>query len=110
MRAADPVGAKLHGVITAWAKDLPAGQGYFTSELVAKATECIPHSADRMRPYLWDALFAVAGNKTGQLDVARLGLWLQANLNRIVGGHKLVVDRSDKSRPRWSLEDTQCGG
>jgi hypothetical protein len=76
MRAADPIGAKLHTVIAAWAADLTVGTGYLTSELVAEASECLPHSADRIRPALWDALFAVAGNKTGQVDVARLGLWL----------------------------------
>jgi putative DNA primase/helicase len=103
VRAADPVGAKLHGVITSWAKDLTVGEGYFTSELVAKAGECLDHSADRIRPDLWDALFNVAGSKTGQLDARALGRWLEAHLNRIGGGHKLVADRTNKARPRWSL-------
>ena len=104
VRAADPISAKLHAVIAAWATDLTVGIGYFTSELVAEASEYLPHSADRIRPALWDALFAVAGSKTGQLDVARLGLWLQAHLNRISAGHKLLVDRTNKARPRWRLE------
>ena len=103
VRATDPVGAKLHGVITSWATDLTVGEGYFTSELVAKAGECIPLSDDRIRPDLWNALFSVAGGKTGQLDLIRLGRWLQTNVNRIVGGHKLLVDRTNKARPRWSL-------
>jgi putative DNA primase/helicase len=104
MRAADPIGAKLHAVIAAWAADLMVGTSYLTSELVTAASECLPYSADRIRPALWDALFAVAGGKTGQLDAARLGLWLQAHLNRVSAGHKLLVDRTNKARPRWLLE------
>jgi hypothetical protein len=104
MRAADPIGAKLHTVIAAWAADLTVGTGYLTSELVTAASECLPNSADRIRPALRDALFAVAGNKTGQLDAARLGLWLQAHLNRVSAGYKLLVDRTNKARPRWRLE------
>ena len=53
---------------------------------------------------MWDALFAIAGTKTGHLDVLRLGQWLQAHLNRISGGYKLLVDRTNKARPRWKLE------
>ena len=47
------------------------GIGYFTSELV-DARERIPdwQPMSASRPALWDALFAVAGNKTGQLDAA----------------------------------------
>ena len=104
VRAADPINAKLHGVIAAWVADLTVGKDYYTSELIVEASECIPHSADRIRPNLWDALFAVAGNKAGQLEGARLGLWLQAHLNRISAGHKLLVDRTNKARPRWRLE------
>jgi putative DNA primase/helicase len=104
VRAADPIGAKLHTVIAAWAADLTVGTGYLTSELVTAASECLPNSADRIRPALRDALFAVAGNKTGQLDAARLGLWLQAHLNRVSAGYKLLVDRTNKARPRWRLE------
>jgi hypothetical protein len=103
VRAADPINAKLHAVIAAWATDLTVGTEYRTNELVAAASECIPHSADRIRPELWDALFAVAGN-AGQLERTRLGLWLQNHLNRISGGFKLLVNHKDKARPRWRLE------
>ena len=51
-RAADPHTGRLFAVIAAWAETLKVGQGYFTSELVAEASECIPHSADRTRPEL----------------------------------------------------------
>ena len=46
----------------------------------------------------------VAGNKNGQLDPRMLGRWLEAHLNRISAGHKLLVDReTNKARPRWSV-------
>ena len=60
--------------------------------------------SDRVRPALWDALFAVAGTKQGQLDAAELGNWLRDHKNRIVAGHKLINDTADKSRPSWKLE------
>jgi putative DNA primase/helicase len=104
VRAADPVTAKLHAVIAAWASDLRADRRYLTRELVTEASEYLPSSSDRVRPALWDALFAIAGTKVGHLDVERLGMWLHAHLNRISGGYKLLVDRTNKGRPRWVLE------
>jgi hypothetical protein len=71
-----PITAKLHALIAAWATDLRADRSYLTSELVAEAAEYLPSSSDRIRPALWDALFAIAGTKTGHLDVLRLGQWL----------------------------------
>ena len=77
--------------------------GVETGGFSGEANACLPHSADRIRPDLWDALFSVAGSKTGQLDARTLGRWLEAHLNRITAGHKLLVDRTNKARPRWSL-------
>jgi hypothetical protein len=49
-------------------------------------------------------VFAVAGHKNGQLDPRALGRWLESHLNRVSGGHKLLVDReTNKARPRWSV-------
>jgi hypothetical protein len=104
VRAADPVGAQLHGVITAWAAELDVGIGYYTGELVTLAGEYVTDANERARPAVWDALFNVAGNKTGQLDPRALGRWLEAHLNRVSGRHKLLVDRTNKARPRWSVE------
>ena len=105
VRAADPIGAKLHAVIAAWADELMVNIGYYTSELVERAGQYIGDgSNDRARPALWEALFAVAGNKTGQLDPRALGRWLEVHLNRVSAGHKLLVDReTNKARPRWSV-------
>jgi putative DNA primase/helicase len=103
VRAADPISAKLHAVIAAWVSELKVGVGYHTSELVKLADEYRGDGSGRSRPSLWEALAAVAGTKNGQMDPARLGLWLQAHLNRVSAGHKLLVDRINQARPRWSV-------
>ena len=68
VRAADPISAKLHGVIAAWAADLTVGKATTPANWSPKRASASPISADRIRPGLWDALFAVAGNKAGQLE------------------------------------------
>jgi putative DNA primase/helicase len=105
VRAADPVSSKLHAVIAAWVDELDVNVGYYTSELVDRASQYVGGgSNDRVRPALWDALFNVAANKNNQLDPRALGVWLEAHLNRISAGHKLQVDReTNKARPRWSV-------
>ena len=89
--------------MTAWAAELKVDVGYATSELIKEAGAYPGNGDDRLHPLLWDALFAVAGTKQGQLDPARLGSWLRDHKNRIVGSHKLINDTSDKQRPRWKL-------
>jgi len=105
-RAIDPHTSKLFAVVTAWAAELKVSEGYYTGDLVKLAGEYPGNgSEDRVRPALWDALTAVAGNKLGGLDPVKLGVWLEAHLNRVIAGHKLLVDReTNKARPRWSLE------
>lgn len=62
----------------------------------------------RIKPALWDALAAVGCNKPGQIDPGKLGLWLRGNVNRVVGHHKLLVDReTNKAVPRWRLEQSE---
>jgi putative DNA primase/helicase len=104
-RAADPHTSRLFAVVAAWATELTVGDGYYTGDLVKLAGEYAGDgSNNRIRPALWDALTAVAGNKLGGLDPAKLGLWLEANLNRVIAGHKLLVDReTNKARPHWLL-------
>ena len=77
--------------------------GYHTSELIAAAEH--QENGERSHQVLWAALFAVAAPKGGYqvIDRARLGLWLKSNADTIAAGHKLLVDRSDKARPRWKL-------
>jgi putative DNA primase/helicase len=102
VQAADPVANQLHAVISAWANNLKTGHGYRSSELISLASDC--SLAERLRPDLWDALNDIAGTKNGDLDTTALGKWLNLNLNRVTAGHKLMVDRTNKAKPRWRLE------
>jgi putative DNA primase/helicase len=103
VRAEDPIRNALLAVVSAWASELQVDIGYYTSELVRSASEALP-DGERVRPALWEALSAVAGGKSGQIDSVKLGLWLNANLNRVIAGNKLIVDReTNKAKPRWLL-------
>jgi putative DNA primase/helicase len=102
VRAEDPVRGGLFAVMAAWASELQVNIGYYSSELISFASEW--SGTQRVRPALWDALSAVAGSKGAQIDPVKLGLWLNKNLNRVIAGHKLLVDRdTNKARPRWLL-------
>ena len=107
VRAEDPVRTRRAAVFSAWVSELLVGIGYQSGELVrlAEATE----NGERARPALWDALLAVARPKSGYqtIDTLRLSHWLRKNTNGIAGGHKLLVDHSDKARPRYRLESHQ---
>jgi putative DNA primase/helicase len=100
--ADDPVAGSRRAVVAAWAaiKTLGLGddRGYRVRELIEEANR----DADLM-----EALLEVAegqGNLAGKLDHSRLTRWLARNENTIASGFKLVVDRSDASRPRWRLD------
>jgi putative DNA primase/helicase len=103
IRSEDPVRSARAAVFTAWANELQVNIGYHTSELIAAAER--HENGERSRQALWTALFAVAGHKSGHqvVDPAKLGIWLKTNADTIAAGHKLLVDRSDKARPRWRL-------
>ena len=103
VRAADPVRNALFAVVAAWVTELKINIGYHTSELIKVASKCMS-DGEKVHPTLWDAFFAVAGNRSGMLDPRALGRWLETNLNRVVDGYKLVVDReTNKARPHWLL-------
>jgi hypothetical protein len=55
------------------------------------------------------ALLAVARQKfgDGEIDSKAMGKWLSAQEKTIAAGCKLMVDRADKSRPKWYLELVQ---
>jgi hypothetical protein len=104
-RGADPVREDRSTVFAAWRTELDVNAGYLAAEL-AELAECrYDYDQSFVRPTLRSALLAVADKhgSGGQIDTKRLGHWLKKNENTIVGGHKLIADRSDASRPRWRL-------
>ena len=106
-RASDPHTGRLVAVMSAWAAELIVDVGYRVSELVTDPAEVVTPAgaaaAANAQP-LGEALFAVAADKTGQLDVTKLGNWLRDRKNRVIGKHKLIKDDKDAARPRWKLE------
>jgi hypothetical protein len=59
-------------VVTACVAELQVNIGYHASELLGAASECM-NNGEKIRPTLWDALFAVAGSRNGGLDPRALG-------------------------------------
>lgn len=99
LRAADPIRANRAAVFQAWCDYLDIKETYATSQLINLARG----DSDKARD-LWDALVEVARARTShEPDPTRLGVWLNKNLNTVAAGHKLVVDRGDKKRPKWAL-------
>jgi hypothetical protein len=100
LRAEDPAAADRYQVFDAWKSQGALGFGKnraaYTSEIIDVAVRFEP---------LREALAAVASPRTGTgIDPKALGKWLSANEKNIAAGCKLLVDRGDRSRPRWYLE------
>lgn len=103
VQAADPIRQQRAAVFSAWIEELTPNVGYQTRDLIKQAEQYT--FSERARPALYEALFAVAAPHSGQpqIDPKRLGQWLLRNVDTIARGHKLLVDRSDASRPRWRM-------
>jgi putative DNA primase/helicase len=100
--ANDPVAGSLRAVFAAWSGLKTLGLSDPRGHRVRDLMEDAQHDEE-----LLHALLEVAegqGGNSGKLDHSRLSRWLAHNENRIAGGFKLIVDRSDPSRPRWRLE------
>jgi putative DNA primase/helicase len=99
LRSEDPTGSERHAVFDAWKFAIGVGKNRaaFTAEIVEKAA----HSPD-----LREALLAVAPQRfgDGKVDPKALGKWLAAQEKNIAAGCKLMVDRTNKARPKWYLE------
>jgi hypothetical protein len=108
-RAEDPTRQSRSAMLIAWANAL--GQGWFTAAEVARTAEEWDHSSSPpgpLYPDLRDALLNVAQEyKQSTISTKRLVNYLGKNANVVVGGLKLTVDRSDTSRPRWSVKDLE---
>jgi putative DNA primase/helicase len=107
LRDDDPEYQALGLVFSAW-RAAPAlafdDRGVTTADLIGLAEG---------HPALWEALCTVApgrGVETGKPDRVRLGNWLRRRVNRIADGVKLMVNRSDRHRPRWQLVPIEEAG
>jgi putative DNA primase/helicase len=109
-RAADPVRQGRARVFAAWLSELGEAS-YTAAEIIEQANARYDYDQSFVRPALRAALLEVAQKLTGSGDTIeprRLGKWLAKNENTIAAGRKLNVDRTDKSRVRYSLAAPQC--
>jgi len=96
LRQEDPAGNERYQVFDAWKTAIGINRPAYTSEIIAAAGD---NTAFR------DALKHIARQRFGDaIDPKAFGKWLSANQNNIGAACKLMVDRKDKSRPKWYLE------
>jgi putative DNA primase/helicase len=108
-RVEDPRQEARIAIFEAWKSEVGLGQKYQTPELIRLAQLWGQVEAGSvlsnglLYPKFHAALLKVAEVK-GQIDPTRLGNWLRDNNNAIVLDLKLTVDRSDKARPKWVID------
>jgi putative DNA primase/helicase len=108
-RAGDPAYQRLEAVITAW--DTVLGERSATTrEIIAEAavfvfspTHSNPNHITYTHPGFRHALLDVAGER-GQISAQRLGKWLGANKDRVVGNHRLAEAALLDGNRRWQLQ------
>jgi putative DNA primase/helicase len=95
-RDADPLRSTRREVFAAWEAALGTALGHVTAEIKAAADD---------DPELRAVLLSIARDKdeATTIDPHKLSIWLRKNENTVADRRKLIVDRSDKKRPRWQL-------
>jgi putative DNA primase/helicase len=108
MRGADPKLEGLTMVIEQWHAVI-GGARVSVKEAIDAAVEQRANGFGRpefVHPDFREALLAVAG-EGGAISGRRLGKWIGANQNRIVGGFKFVADGVVSGIARWRLVDSE---
>jgi putative DNA primase/helicase len=98
LRLEDPAGSDRYDVFDAWKSAIGVGKqrALFTHEIIAQAGTSTA---------LHDALATIGAPRFGiGIEPKALGKWLSKHEKTIACGCKLLVDRTDKSRPKWYLE------
>jgi putative DNA primase/helicase len=106
-RAVDPVRQARALVFEAWYRDLQTA-AHTAPEIIDLAEGRYSYNGSPERPGLHAALVEIAqkrGAPAGQIDARRLGRWLTKQENTIAGGFKLTIDRSDRQRPRYRIQE-----
>ena len=100
LRNEDPRGADRHALFDAW--KLAIGVGRDRAVLTAEIVDTFAARDTDLR----DALLAVAPQRLGEgkIDPKALGKWLSSQEKNIAASCKLMVDRTNKARPKWYLD------
>jgi putative DNA primase/helicase len=104
IRAEDPSRNIRSAVFEAWATTLQVEVGYTTAELIEAAEKYDTIAGAFQNLELRVALLDVAKAKNSdRIDGKRLGWWLHSTAKVVSGNYKLLVDRANPSRPKWSI-------
>jgi putative DNA primase/helicase len=104
IRAEDPTRNTRGALFEAWAASLELGRGYLAGEIIEAAEEYDHATNSFARADLRTALFEIAKAKNAErIDGKRLGWWLHSTAKVVAGRYKLMVDRTNPTRARWSI-------
>jgi len=106
LRGADPKLEALTTVLEQW-REVIGVERVTVRQVIDRATEQRPQIGGRsefIHPEFREALLRVAG-EGGAINGGRLGKWLGAHQNRIVGALRLVAAGVSAGRARWQLEE-----
>ncbi len=98
LRQTDPKAIERETVFETWKSEIGIGRARacLTAELVSAADS---------RPALRETLLIIAPQRFGdKIDPKALGKWLGRHENTLAANCKLLVDRTNATRPRWYLE------
>ena len=105
LRGADPKLEALTAVVEQW-REVIGMDRVSVRQVIDRATEQRAQfhgGSEFVHPEFREALLRVAGTG-GAINGARLGKWISAHQNRVVGGHRLVAAGVSAGRARWQLE------
>ncbi len=93
-------------MIVAWQKSVGVNKPIASQGLVEIAGRVDPDGSFTHSD-LREALFAVAGDNRGGIDVRRLGKWLSENENRVINFRKITRSDAQTSAVRWMIVEVQ---
>lgn len=108
VRRTDPKLAALTSVLEQWWEVLGDQRcsAKVAIDAANKETEA-SHGSEIVHPDFREALLGVAGDR-GVINSRRLGKWLSANQNRIVGRKKIVMDGRRGGTAIWQLRQVDA--
>jgi len=109
LRSDDPRKIETTVIFEAWKSACGIGkqQSRTTKEVIEFANAQVANQQSGTETDLWEALFAVASKRHSperKIDPTALGKWLAAHRGTIAAKCKLMVDDTDRTRPRWYLD------
>jgi|GEM_PF-662499 len=108
LRGADPKLEALTAVLEGW-REVIGMRPASVRDVIERATEQRPQlygRAEFVHPEFREALLRVAG-EGGAINGRRLGRWIGAHQNRIVGGLRLVNAGVSAGHTRWQLQNAE---